>query len=407
MTELNESYPESPISPVSPVSLMYTLSQFTDMTFSGTKYELSPETLAILKTLNGLLHDQPVTDSATNYRSYTSQNTGHYTDDFAYKKEGGKYDRRGGNKGKHHNNNNNNNNNNRPNANANANANSGASDWAVLRNFKTTQVDEKQGIEKTLSLIRMTLNKLSNKNYDQPRDAILLLIQEIIDATNDSNNDEEDEDEDTTSSDDEPTRIKSTNNNKNKNTSSTGNLRYITQAIFDIASTNKFYSDIYATLYKELVDTHGIFRELLTEFINKYINTFRQIQYVDADTDYDQFCEYTKACDQQKATVAFITNLLKMGVLTAEETFQLIHEFYMYSLESMKMVDRENETEEVVECMSILITQSKAVLKGHGEWADTVVPMCSALASMKGGDYKSLTSRAIFKFKDVMDNISK
>jgi hypothetical protein len=79
----------------------------------------------------------------------------------------------------------------------------------------------------------------------------------------------------------------------------------------------------------------------------------------------------------------------------------------MYSLESMKMVDRENETEEVVECMSILITQSKAVLKTCGEWMDTVVPMCSALASMKGGDYKSLTSRAIFKFKDVMDNISK
>jgi len=400
MTELNESYP------VSPVSLTYTLSQFTDMTFSGTKYELSPETLAILKTLNGLLHDQPATDSATNYRSYTSQNT----DDFAYKKEGGKYDRRVGNKGKHHTNNNNN----RPNTNGNGNgnANSGASDWAVLRNFKTTQVDEKQGIEKTLSLIRMTLNKLSNKNYDQPRDAILLLIQEIIDATNDSSNsnsNSNDEDEDTTSSDDEPTRNKSTNNNnnKNKNTGSTGNLRYITQAIFDIASTNKFYSDIYATLYKELVDTHGIFRELLTEFINKYINTFRQIQYVDADTDYDQFCEYTKACDMQKATVAFITNLLKMGVLTAEEMFQLIHEFYMYSLESMKMVGRENETEEVVECMSILITQSKAVLKTCGEWTDTVVPMCSALASMKGGDYKSLTSRAIFKFKDVMDNISK
>lgn len=352
---------------------MYTLNQFNEIMCKSDseKYELSTDIIEMLKTLNGLLVDQSqMVDTTPIYKSRI--------DDYSYKKDAVRYDQsnKRGNKGRRD----------VPRQNTCSNSSSNSSDWVVLRNFKTTQVDEKQGIEKTLSLIRMTLNKLSNKNYDHPRDAILILIKEIVDASDDDDDD-----------DDDDKSAKLANNN----------LRYITQSIFDIASTNKFYSDIYATLYKELVDTHGIFRELLTEFINKYVNMFRQILYIDADTDYDQFCEYTKVCDQQKATVAFITNLLKMGVLTAEETFQLIHEFYMYSLESMKMVDRENETEEVVECMSILITQSKAVLKGHGEWADTVVPMCLALASMKGGDYKSLTSRAIFKFKDVMDNISK
>ena len=340
----------------------YTLSRFNDIACNGIDYKLTPEVIAIIKTLNGLLQDQTSVAKRNN-------------EDFQFKNGGG-----GGNKtyssrvGIHDDGTRSKPSNNRTNTNTNTNA---STDWAVLRSYKTTQIDEKQGIEKTLSLVRMTLNKLSNKNYEQPRDAILLLITEIIDAE---------------SSDDD-----SSDNEKPKNY----NLRYITQSIFDIASANKFYSEIYATLYKELVDKHGIFRELLSGFIQKYMDTFRRIQYIDADDNYDQFCEYTKVCDQQKATSAFIVHLLKMGVLTAPEIFKLIHEFYLLVLDSMRAANRENETEEIAECMSILIIQSKAVLIGHGEWTDTVVPMYTALASMKVGDYKSLTSRAIFKFRDI------
>ena len=351
----------------------YTLAQFNDFVFEGSEYQLPVEVTNIIKTLVGLLPDSSSPES---------------TDDFQYQKKD-RYARQppprsGSHKSAYIPKNTVINKNGQSHSHSNGRPIDTSTDWATLRSYKTTKVEAKEGIEKTFSEIRSTLNKLSNKNYNQPRDKILELLHEIADQSEDESS--SDEDQDTHAS-----------NHKQK----------IAQAVFDIASTNKFYSEIYATLYNDLVGAHGVFRDMLVGFIQKYIDAFNQITYVDADDNYDQFCDYTKKYDQQKATSAFVVNLLNMGVLSADEVFAVVHKLYVFYLDFMKTGGRENEVEEIAECMSTLVVSGRKALEKADAWQTNVVPMCTALASMKMGDYSSLTSRAIFKFKDILENVSK
>ena len=349
----------------------YTLSQFNNIIFDGITYELPTNIIHILQTLNGLLVDNnqnaptDINEDRTNKKPNPSYSRGKYLNTMGAKRD---------DKPAHF-------------SKANMPTKNDGTDWAILRNYKTTKIEEKQGTEKTLNEIRITLNKISNKNYEQPRDVILQLIKEIF---------ETETNEDETSSDDEI---------ENKTNGKQTTAMYITRAIFDIASTNKFYSEIYATLYKDLSDKYTIFSDMLNVFVQKYIDTFATIQYVDANDNYDQFCEYTKNYDQQKATTVFIVNLLKSEIISQTAVFGIIQQLYLFSLTVMKQENRENEMEEIAECMNILITQSKIYLKTHETWNETVAPMCSALSCMKTSDYKSITNRVIFKFKDIVGNI--
>jgi retron-type reverse transcriptase len=47
-------------------------------------------------------------------------------------------------------------------------------------------------------------------------------------------------------------------------------LEKIANAIFDIASTNKFYSEMYAKLYKELIQLYPVFQKVMDIFLQKY-----------------------------------------------------------------------------------------------------------------------------------------
>jgi len=150
--------------------------------------------------------------------------------------------------------------------------------WEKVKVFKTTKIEKKDGIEKLINDIRICLNKISIKNYDTQRDTIIQHIKDIIE-TEDENPDE---------------------------------LSKITKAIFDIASSNKFYSELYAKLYKELTEIFPSFNEIVSTFVIDYVNGIQNIQYFDPKVDYDKYCDNNKENDKRKAMSAFIVNLAKM-----------------------------------------------------------------------------------------------
>ena len=87
--------------------------------------------------------------------------------------------------------------------------------WENIRSFKITKIDKKEGTDKIMNDIRICLNKMSNKNYDTQKTSIFELLSSM-----DSESEKE----------------------------------KVAITIFDIASTNKFYSEMYAKIYKELID---------------------------------------------------------------------------------------------------------------------------------------------------------
>lgn len=247
-------------------------------------------------------------------------------------------------------------------------------DWNAIRNFKTTKIDEKDGVEKDINDIRISLNKISNKNFDSQKDTILKHISSFVENNTDSE-------------------------------TYTADLKKIAQSIFDIASSNKFYSELYADLYYELIHRFDVFSTILDEFILNYKDTINNINYIDPNKDYDNFCVYTKNNDRRKATASFVVMLMYRNVLKKEQVVDIIQHFLEVSFNYMSEDNRINEVEEITENVFIFISLGKKGLCELDSWNKNILPIITEISTMKSGDRPSLSNRAIFKYLDILDNV--
>lgn len=249
--------------------------------------------------------------------------------------------------------------------------------WEKIKAFKSTQIEQKEGIEKLINDVRVCLNKISNKNYETQRDAIIQYIKEITE-----------------------------NKQEQSETQSQTEILKIKKSIFEIASTNKFYSELYALLYKDLIKTFECFKENIEPFINEYIDSIQNINYVDPKVDYDKYCEYNKENDKRKAMSAFIVNLSKNDIVEKNIVVNKIIYLEELVLNYCDTDNKTNEVEEITENLFILVTKSLTEMINEPEWG-TVINKINQLAQMKLKEHKSLSSRALFKFMDILDFIKK
>jgi hypothetical protein len=227
---------------------------------------------------------------------------------------------------------------------------------------------------KDINGIRVLLNKISDKTYDANKDAILNNISVFIDKNRES---------DTYLVD----------------------LERIAQSLFDIASTNKFYSRLYADLYKELAERFDIFRTILDAFIANYKSTIDVIKYVNPDVNYDEYCNYTKTNDKRKATASFVVMLMQRKVLRVDCVIDIICHFLDVSCKYMEEEHRTNEVDEITENIFVFVSLGKADFAAAEEWDTKIVPTIRRISKFKTGDKPSLSNRVIFKYMDIADSM--
>jgi len=239
--------------------------------------------------------------------------------------------------------------------------------WENVRNFKTTKMDKKEGLEKKINDVRICINKMSAKNYDLQRDAIFAFILEI--------NQEEDSE----------------------------SLEKIANTIFDIASTNKFYSEMYAKLYKELIQLYPVFQKVMDVFLHKYMDSLQEIKYADPNVDYDLFCVYTKQSDKRKATAQFLVHMMREKILSQEYILSIISDLIVKVKENMDTENKINEVEEITELVNIFVSQTI----GFIVLASNLVDLLREFAKYKLKEKKSLSSRILFKYTDLVTVLDK
>jgi hypothetical protein len=259
--------------------------------------------------------------------------------------------------------------------------------WEKLPTYRPTKIEKKEGIEKTIDDIRTCLNKISNKNYDSQRDLILKYITELNNVVNTTTIDEE-----------EQLEIKTQDENIE--------LCKVANAIFDIASNNKFYSEIYASLYKELLDRFEIFDKIISKYLDQYLDSIKQIKYVDSNEDYNKYCENNKLNDKRKAMTAFIINLMKKQIIEKEKVLEIILLLQNLVFEYIDVDNKTNEVDEITENIFIFSTMSATEFMNVPEWNNikSNIVKCS---QYKAKEHKSISSRAIFKYMDILDFFKK
>ena len=267
--------------------------------------------------------------------------------------------------------------------------------------FKATKIVLKEGVDKYINDIRINLNKLTDKNYDVQKNIIIEKIDIIKNHKYENENDNDNEN-----------KVDTLNPNQEQKTLN-DDMNKVTKVIFDIASSNKFFSELYAKLYKELIQHFDIFQTIINEHIDTFKYSINNILYIDPNTDYDGYCKYTKTNDQRKAHCMFIVNLIKNNVLDIDVIYDILQYFLTKSLEFIHMENKNIEVEEITENIFIIVTNIYSFIQlyinnnpdENNQWKTNILPNIIKISQMKLKEYPSISNRAIFKYMDIIDTI--
>jgi len=345
------------------MATVYTYQDFQSIKNSGINYQLPENIVSIIQILEGQIQ-QIIQNSATEQSERPVrkhfEKTVHSSSHSSYN-SANQSDRR------------------RPNSNSGAGSgykksfavSSSDENWNSGKSIKMTPKLVNENSDKTITEIRSSLNKLSPKNIDTQQTIIIENIQQILDDPE--------------------------------------NVTKIAQMIFDIASSNKFMSEIYAQLYRILVDNFSIFKSQLNNLFENYKTSLNEIFYVNPDIDYDGYCKYTKINDGRKALTTFFVNLMKNEVLEKDLVLEMILYIIIIIYKYAEEPNKTAEIEEIVENLYILITQSDSILNTTEIWTEEIVPKIHDLSKLRktnGMKYPSMTNRSTFKLMDVLDSLN-
>jgi hypothetical protein len=246
-------------------------------------------------------------------------------------------------------------------------------DWETIRQFQTTTKHVSEGIQKNIENIRGYLNKMSEATFDKMVNEIKAEISQLIEH-------------DTTDE----------------------NMMKIGHSIFSIASSNSFYSELYAKLFKILMDEYDIFNKIFEDNYKVFMNLFDNIEYIDPKKNYDKFCEYTKTNDNRRAMSLFLVNLMKNGVIQKEDILEIIKNLQKLIMKYIAKPEKTNEVEELDENLYIIITNtSKQIKFGVDEGTENIVKEIEFISILKPKmkEYPSITNKIIFKHMDIISEL--
>jgi len=245
-------------------------------------------------------------------------------------------------------------------------------DWETIRTFQTTKMEEKEGISAQIDAIRVNLNKMTDKNYIDMRNKIIEIIDKLV-----------------------------------KDNISTEDMAQFSSTIFDIASTNRFYSKIYADLYSDLSTKYEIMKTTFEMNLEKFTDLFNTIEYVDPNVNYDKFCEINKVNEKRKSLASFYLNLMSTGIITEKQIMQITRNLLAQIYKFISVDDKKNEVDELTETVAILYKKELYADDDGDDYEQidgySIGEVVERIANSKVKDYKSLTNKTLFKFMDLID----
>ena len=268
------------------------------------------------------------------------------------------------------------------------------SEWDTILSFQKTEMKKKEGIELGIDNIRAALNKLTDKTYSVMFANILKEIDALFHACQNDTSEEH-----------------------NMHTV----MNRVASSIFTTASSNAFYSEIYARLFHDLMakekeHDHGeyaVFRTVFEQNLASFMSLFDTIEYCDPKKNYDKFCDINKANEKRKAMSLFIVNLMKIGIVEKSHVLAIMKQLQELLSSNMKQEGKTNEVDELAENIFIIVKHSHAVFTASDHDDDDTaasfqasVEQITEISKMKIKSKPSITNKTIFKHLDMLDEIS-
>ena len=329
-------------------TLKYNLQRITDISFSGFNFEIPEDTCNMINYLCAQVGSSGLTTNI--YKKVDTKTSDNTFTDGAVKNN----KKRKGNKAME----------------------VSADEWESLRTFQTTKIEQKSGIDAEIDQIRLFLNKLTDKTFLDMREKVIEKIDSICEETRNP---------------EDITKL--------------GNMLY------DLCSTNKFYSKIFSDLFAELANKYSWLMSIFDEKYKNIMSQYHDIKYVDSEKDYDGFCEMNKINDRRRAVTAFLLNLTMNEFIKKSDLVNILRNLLSMITNMVNQPDRKNEIDELTENIAIIFNKDliDEVIDDADDEEDyyvggqSIIDTVNTLAKSKAKDYPSLSNKAIFKYMDLIE----
>lgn len=239
--------------------------------------------------------------------------------------------------------------------------------------FKKTELKKNEnGIDVELDKLRSMLNKLTKKNYNDISNKVINSIQFIVKF--------------------EAKDIQKT-------------LETIGNFIFDIGSSNKFLSQIYAKLYGDLIKSFPFMKEMCNKNYSGYVDIFYNIEMVNDESDYEKFCECNKNVEKRRSLCSFLVHLINYNVLDVGKIIELIEHLISDIKTKLSDVENKSNMEEMVEIISILLINGYETMQRKGDSYQKIYDYIEELSEANTKDYPGISNKIIFKCIDIIEEI--
>lgn len=247
-------------------------------------------------------------------------------------------------------------------------------DWTTIRSFHVTKIEKKEGVDGLINKIQLQLNKALDTNKVETNKNIVELLDELIQME-----------------------------------ASKEDMEKVGNAFFNIASTNRFYSMLYAELYSRLIEKYDILKEAFQTNFSTFTGLFQKIECGDPDKNYSEFCDFIKVNEKRRALSLFFVNLSKIGVLPKSLLLETLKVLMEQIYELIHTPNKQNEVNELSEIIDIFYSEELVLNAGPESDVSgmSIKQIIHTVATSKPKTYVSLPSKAKFKFMDIIEGITK
>jgi len=243
-------------------------------------------------------------------------------------------------------------------------------DWNSIRQFQPTEFIKREGLDINIFNIRKYLNLLTEKNYDTILDNISSEFDQVI------------------------------------STKTPNDILVLCNLFYEIVSSNILFSNLYAKLYKDLISKSDNLSKIIHKNIELARDKIDNINYIDPDIDYDNFCENNKINEKKRAEFTFFSNLMKYSIVSCDKIYNII-EYLFFKLDSyIHEGNKKNQLDELSELIYILIVNSLNIVKeNNNDNYNIIVNNIKKFANMKVKTTPGITNKCIFKHMDLLDEL--
>lgn len=240
------------------------------------------------------------------------------------------------------------------------------SKWENFRTFKKTVIvkEDATDLEKCKMDIRDLLNKLTEKTYDSISKSIFKIMDDLTDD----------------------------------------DMKIICPIIFDIMSSNIFYSGEYTSLFKEMIEKYQIVLSLFKSNFSNFLNIFKTIEYVSSDDNYNDFCKINKINEKRRAQSKFFSNLMLKDIIPKINILKIVLTLQERIVLYINDDNNKHIIEEIIENIYIIIETIHNSIDAENEHMKLIIMNIKWLLE-NGEDYKSVSNKATFKYMDILDHL--